>query len=140
MNKQIFTLFLASLFMFCGEIAAQTGGNYAYAFLNLPPSSRITALGGTLITVRDDEPAQAVLNPALLNEQMHQSMTFQSNFHFEGIYNGYASYAQHFAESGITGHAGIQFMQYGKFTRADEFGNILGEFKASEFAFTLGAA
>ena len=122
------------------EASSQVGGRSTYAFLKLPPTSRITALGGTLISVRDDDLGQSVLNPAMLNDAIHGSMTFQSNFHFDGIYNGYAAYGHHFADAGITGHAGIQFMQYGKFTRADEFGNIVGDFKASEMALTVGAA
>lgn len=119
---------------------AQIGGRTTYNFLNLTPSARITALGGSLITVSDDDIANGVMNPALLNESMSGSMTFQNNFHFDGIYNGYVAYGHHIEDWGITAHGGIQFMQYGQFVRADEFGNQLGDFKASEMAITIGAS
>jgi len=119
---------------------SQVGGLTTYNFLRLPSSARITALGGSLITVRDEDLNNAVMNPALLNPEMHGGITFQNNFHFDGIYNGYVAYAHHIEEWGITAHAGVQFMQYGEFKLADEFGNINGTFKASEMAFTIGAS
>ena len=139
MNRPLLTLTVLLLSAAGSLLQAQTGGINAYSFLDIPPSARITALGGAHISVMDDDPAFAVLNPGVLNPAMHQSMTFQNNFYFDGIYNGYASYAHYFENSEITGHAGIQFMQYGKFTRADEFGNTAGEFKASDMALTVGA-
>lgn len=119
---------------------SQIGGRTTYNFLNLTPSARMTALGGSLINVVDEDPANAVYNPGLLNESMHGGITFQNNFHFDGIYNGYVGYAHYVDKWGITTHGGVQFMQYGKFQRADQFGNRTGEFKASEQAFTVGAS
>lgn len=121
-------------------VFSQIGGRTTYNFLNLSPSARMTALGGSLISVVDEDPANAVYNPGLLNQQMHGGITFQNNFHFDGIYNGYVGYAHHIDEWKTTAHAGVQFMQYGKFVRSDEFGNALGDFKASEMAISLGAA
>ena len=134
--------FAAALLLCCGTLSSsgQIGGEDAFTFLKLPPSARLTALGGSLITVRDEDPAMAVLNPATLTEATSGGMTFQNNFHFDGIYNGYVGYAHHIENWGITSHGGVQFMQYGDFTLADEFGNALGEFKASEMAITIGAS
>ena len=137
MNRLYFLLVFAVIPLLS---PAQTGGLSAFSFLKLPPSSRLTALGGSLIAVRDDDPALAVLNPAALNGYMHQGMTFQHNFHFDGIYNGYAGYAHQLQGKDITLHGGIQFMQYGEFDLADEFGNLQGTFDASDLALTLGAA
>lgn len=119
---------------------AQRGGEHVYTFLRLAPSSRLTALGGSLISVRDDDAAFAAHNPAALNPLMDRSMTFQYHFIFDGIADGYAGYAMHFPGAGITGHAGVQFIQYGDFVLADEFGNRQGTFKANEVALTIGAA
>jgi hypothetical protein len=120
--------------------SAQVGGTSTFDFLRLSPSARITALGGSLMSVQDDDIAAAVQNPGLLNSAMHQSLSFQHNFHFAGVYNGNASYAHALGTGDITLHGGVQFMQYGKFDRADEFGNRHGEFSANEFALTVGAA
>ena len=52
------------------DMHAQVGGRTTYNFLRLPVSARITALGGSLVTVRDEDLSNAVLNPALLNEKI----------------------------------------------------------------------
>jgi hypothetical protein len=119
---------------------SQRGGESVYTFLKLPPSSRIAALGGSLIAVRDHDIALAVHNPAALNTNMHNALTFQYNFLFDGIANGYVGFGKHFASSDVTGHAGIQFIQYGDFVLADEYGNKQGSFKANELSITVGAA
>ncbi len=116
-----------------------TGGQYAFRFLSLSPSARITGLGGAQIAVRDDDAAFALTNPAALNPSMDGKLSFQHNFFLSDIQHGYASYAQHLAKLGLTVHGGLQYMGYGELKQADEFGNVLGEVKASESAFTLGA-
>lgn len=121
-------------------LIAQRGGEHVYAFLALSPSSRIAALGGSQIAVRDGDLAFALHNPGTLNPDMDGGLTFQYHFLFDGISDGYAGFAKHFASSNITGHAGFQFIQYGEFTLADEYGDVQGTFKANEVAFTVGAA
>ena len=118
----------------------QRGGEYVYSFLNLSPSSRITALGGSLISVRDDDVTLAQHNPGALNPSMHHAMAFQYHFLFDGISDGYAGFARHFTKPGITGHASVQFIHYGEFDLADEYGYVQGRFKANELALTVGAA
>ena len=68
--------------------AAQIGGLNTYEFLNLSPSARVSALGGNLITVRDDDANLALANPSLLNESMHQQLAFSHSFHVAGISHG----------------------------------------------------
>ena len=41
-------------------------GGSVYAFLNLPTSSRLTALGGENVSIHDGELSMALQNPALL--------------------------------------------------------------------------
>ena len=122
------------------SLNAQVGGDNVYEFVNLPASARITGLGGNLITVVDDDASLAFHNPALLNPLMHQQLSFNTNIHYAGINNGFANYA-HFREKwNTTLQAGVQYISYGNFKRTNELGQIEGEFKASEYAFTLGAA
>lgn len=130
------------LFPFCMIFLisnAQVGGDNVYEFLNFSPSARITALGGHLITVRDDDVALAYANPAALNQQMHQQLTFNHNIHLAGIGHGYAAYAHYIEKWETTFHTGIQYIDYGDFIAADENGAITGDFKAGEYALTLGA-
>lgn len=131
------------LFVFlisAGNLLAQLGGQRAFSFLNLSPSARITALGGNLITVVDDDVNLAYANPALLNPLMHQQITFSHNFHLAEIQNGYAAYANYFPKLKTTFHAGVQYVNYGEIEARNEFNTVEGTFKPSENAFTIGAA
>lgn len=120
-------------------LSGQLGGQATYEFLNLTPSARVSALGGNLITVRDDDINLAYMNPAALNPLMHQQLSFSHNFHLSDISNGYVAYGHHLSGLGISLHTGIQYVSYGSFTATDELGEPQGEFKAAEYAWTLGA-
>ena len=136
MNK--FLLFLI-IIGFSNTSIAQIGGSKVYEFLNLPASARITALGGKHITVRDDDLAFALGNPAALNDTMHNQLTFNHSFHLSDIGQGVAGYGHHSQKLNTTFLFGIQYINYGDFQLTDEFGNINGQFDASEYAITIGA-
>lgn len=138
MVKIISTLLLSILLL--STTNAQIGGRHVYQFLNLSNSARVTGLGGTLITVRDDDVNLAFSNPAVTNEKMHQQLSFSHNLFADGIGHGYAAYGHHAASINTSFHAGMQYTSYGEFDAADEFGTINGTFKANEYAFTVGAA
>lgn len=138
MKKNLLFLLLC----FAGAIAlrAQLGGQRVFSFLQLSPSARITALGGSLIATIDDDVNLAYANPALLNPTMHQQIAFSHNFHFAGIQNGYAAYAQHFSQLQTTFHLGAQYVSYGELEARNEFNELEGTFKASDYALALGAS
>jgi len=119
--------------------AQPVGGDHIFEFLNAPPSARITALGGYLIAVRDDDVGLAYQNPAALNPEMHQSLTFNHNFRLADIQNGYVGYGHYVPKWDVTLHGGIQYISYGDFVKTDETGNTEGTFDAAEQAFTIGA-
>lgn len=121
------------------ELSAQIGGKSAFEFLNLPSSSRVTALGGALITVIDDDISLADQNPAVLDSSMHQQFGINHNYNFAGISHGLVNYAYHINQWDITSHAGLQYVSYGEFKATDEIGNINGTFDAGELAFVIGA-
>jgi hypothetical protein len=133
-------LFLAVVLITPLWLKAQIGGNNVYEFLNLPASARITGLGGYAITIRDSDLNLGFQNPAALNKEMHNKITFNNNFHIAGIRHGYAAYGRHYESIASTFHFGIQYIGYGDFTAADEFGNITGSFDANEYAITFGAS
>lgn len=137
--KKILTLSICLIMATIGH-SQSIGGDNVYEFLNAPPSARVTALGGTLISVRDDDASLAHENPAVLNKAMHNQLSVNHVFHVLDIQNGYAAYAHHLEKLDVTAHAGMQYMSYGDFDATDEAGNILGTFKANEYAFTIGAA
>ncbi len=134
------TLIIGIILLFCLETNAQVvGGRHVYEFLDAPSSARITALGGNLITVQDDDIALAYANPAALNEQMHQQLSFNYNFHLADIHNGYVGYGHHIEKWKTTIHGGVQYINYGEFEETNALGDIIGTFEAAEYAFTIGA-
>ena len=136
MNK-IYSLIAFSIFV--SGLQAQIGGNSVFQFVNLEASPRVTALGGSAITIKDDDVSLAFHNPAAANSEIHQSIAFNHNLHFGDITNGYLAYGHHVDKWNTTFHGGIQYIDYGNFERTDETGFVQGNFSAAEYAFTLGA-
>lgn len=130
-------LFIALILLLSGEILhAQTAGSTTYNFLKLTNSARVAALGGTVIAIQDNDLNFVFHNPALLNESMDQNLNLNYVDYYAGINYGYASYA--FKKEGIGNFAaGMHYVDYGRFTRYDEFGYYQGSFRASEYALNL---
>ena len=129
----LFVLLLGS-----GSLLAQIGGDNVYEFVNLSPSARITAAGGALITVRDDDVGLAFANPGLLNPQMHRQLTFSQQLFAAGITNGYFGYGHHVDKWNTTLHGSLHYVSYGEFEARDERNVQTGTFKGNEVAFTVG--
>ncbi len=139
MKKHYRYLFLI-IFAFCGlstKSWAQLGGSSTYNFLKLPVSARAEALGGSIVSMYDNDLSAAFTNPSLLNKHMNHNMQLSFNSYFANIGQGFAGYARHWEKVG-TFVAGLQFLNYGDFTRADEYGNIHGTFSAGDYALSVG--
>ena len=130
----IVTLFLFSLVGY-----SQPGGNSTYQFLNLPISARVTALGGNLISVKDNDLNVALLNPSLLSDSMNNNVALSFINYIAGTKYGYAAFGKHFKKAGNFS-AGVYYLDYGKITRADNTGAIIGTFGANEMSFNLSYA
>ena len=129
------------IFMMAVQLDAQIiGGSHVFEFLNAPSSPRIAALGSNLITVADDDVAQAFANPALTNQSMSGKIVFNYGFHLANIKDGYLGYGHYVKKWDMSLHSGFQFINYKNFQGTDAIGNSTGTFKASEFAWVLGAS
>ena len=116
---------------------AQTGGNTVYNFLNLIPNARIAALGGHAPSVYDHDLNIGLINPALLNKQMHNQLALNYLNFVSGINYGMVGYGYHTEKYG-TFSAGMQYINYGKFIEADETSLQTGTFSGGEYAFNIG--
>lgn len=131
-------LVLVVAFIFTGLfLNAQIGGNSTYQFLNVPVSSRVGAMGGSALSIRDDDPNLTLNNPSLLTQPMSSSVTLTYLNYFADINYGYVSYIQDFKKWG-TFSGGLNYIDYGKFLETDAGGNEFGNFTAGEYAFVLG--
>ncbi len=137
--KKRYILFplLALLFICPHALRAQIGGESAYEFLNLPNSARIAALGGEYLAAYDGDITLSLANPSLINEDMHNNLGFSFVDYYSDIKYGYAQYGRSFDKLGAF-VATMQFINYGKFDRADVTGERNGTFSAGEYALNIG--
>lgn len=133
------TLALVSLLIVIAGLSGlkgQTGGSAVYQVLNLPPSARAAALGGMVPSAWDNDPALAYHNPALANNLMHNRLSLNYSNYLADIQYGYLAYSRDLGKWG-TPVIGIQYLNYGEFIEADEYGGILGSFTAADYSLNL---
>ncbi|MGM0475525.1 MAG: type IX secretion system protein PorQ, partial [Bacteroidota bacterium] len=132
----VLILFVSGCLFFPANLLAQKGGETTYSFLGLTNSARISALGGEVVSIRDDDINLVFHNPALLHSGMHNHLSLNYVNYFAGVNYGYASYG--YSREGIGNFAaGMHYVDYGTFDRTDELGDIQGTFRASEYAMNL---
>lgn len=137
MKKQLFghILAMATATMFAASMAVASTPT-TYDFLRADVSSRAAAMAGSFVSVTGD-PNMIFYNPAGLStlERPMGSLGFFK--HLMDINAGHVAYSQEIEDLGYFG-IGAVYVNYGSFDETDDFGNILGEFKASDMAFTVG--
>ena len=133
MKKWILILFLiTSTLSF-----AQVGGERVFNFLNVSTSARQSALGGETLTLVNDI-NQPLWNPSLINAELDNQASLNYVDFLADISYGSFSVAHLFNRRLGTIHAGITYVNYGKFIAADEDGTETGTFKARDLAFQVG--
>jgi hypothetical protein len=137
MFKKLIFFFLYTI---CSVSYGQIGGKYTYEFLNLVTSPRQAALGGKVITIYDEDVNQALFNPATINDEMDNHLALNYGNYYKAVTYGTASYAYTYDQHLQTFHAGINYINYGKFDGYDENGQPTSEFTGSEIALSVGYA
>ncbi len=126
-------------FLFPQLSVAQTGGTRVYRFLDLPYSSRVAALGGKIASMPAENLNFALSNPSLLGEKTNNNLAINYINYFSDINFGSIGYS---FSTPLPGYfaSGLQYINYGTFTAADETGNITGTFSAAEYIFHVSYA
>jgi len=115
---------------------AQVNSSNTYKFLNLPTSARSAAMGGSFISSGVHDLNLVADNPSVLDSTMDRNATISYINYITNVNMGYLAYARHFSGVG-TFSAGMQFLGYGEFIRADESGNKTGTFSAGDYALDI---
>lgn len=134
--KKIFLFILLCIVLSKNDLFAQIGGTSVYRFLDLTSSAKVGSLGGNNISLTTNDLNLPHYNPALLKKDMNNNLALNYVSYFADIKWGYAAYSKYFENLG-TFAAGIKYINYGDFIEADQNGNKLGEFTASEYAFDI---
>ncbi len=118
---------------------SQVGGERIFNFLNVSTSAHQAALGGEALTLYNDID-QALWNPSVINKEMDNQLAVSYVDFLADISYGSFSFAHLINRRIGTVHAGITYVDYGKFIAADENGEETGTFKAKDLAFSIGYA
>ena len=118
---------------------SQVGGEHIYNFLNVPTSARNAALGGKVLTFKDDV-NQPTWNPAMISQDIDNQLGLNYVNYLADINYGSINFAHLFTRRFGTLHGGITFADYGKLIGADAAGNETGTFKARDIAVSIGYA
>lgn len=129
MNKII--SIIIGLLAFSLTIKGQSGSSYQ--FLNIPVSARAAALGGENITIIENDFTMATQNPSLLPCVAERNISLSYMHYIKGVNIGAASYSS-FINERLGWAVNAQYMDYGKMTKADIYGNKNGEFGAKDLA------
>ncbi len=136
MRKELIKAILPLMLLFPVLVQAQRGGDGVYEFLNLTNSARVAAIGGNQVGMTDADLSFTYHNPAALTDTVNGHLTLNYVNYFADINYGYAAYARTFKNVGNFS-AGIHYINYGTFDRADEYGTINGTFSAAEYAILM---
>lgn len=137
--------FLCVMMLLAGTVMrerASAQGESAVPFLLIAPNSRAAGIGESGTGSVDD--ASAIFwNPGALAFLDGQEITLtHSNwlpqFGLSDLFYEYLGYRNRIDDIGGTVGASIMYLNLGKFVRTSDNGTVLGEFKAYEFAVTLG--
>ena len=137
MHKRV-TIFLILLIFNFFSLFPQAGRG-VYRFLDLPVSSRMAAIGGMNVSLRDHDVNFAFMNPALLTEQTNGVIGLNMANYLADIKFGSAVYGHNFGENNYTSF-GVQYVDLGKFKGYDELGNYTEDFTAKDIALYISYA
>ncbi len=127
---------LVALISFISMLGFSQAGSSVYSFLDLPVSSRIAALGGTNISLRDNDLSFAFRNPALLTAENDKQISLSMANYLADIQFGSAMYGFHLKGKNYLA-VGIQYIDYGTFDGRDELNREMGNFEAKDMALNV---
>ncbi|MBB3186435.1 type IX secretion system protein PorQ [Microbacter margulisiae] len=133
MNKKLILLYFLILSVL--QLNAQAG-NTVYSFLDLPASAHLGAMGGTNVSLYDQDINLAFNNPALLSEDTKNALGLNYTNYLAGINFGSAIYGFNASE---TNHwaLGIRYINYGQFQGYTSDNVSTGTFNAQDYAVNL---
>lgn len=141
MIKWIRSGLCTGLLALAGATQAQvTGGQHAFEFLNLPQSPHITALGGANVSNPMQDISMALQNPALMRPYLHNQISLAYNNYYAGVSIANLAYGYHIPKLNTSFLLGVQYLNYGSFDATDNIGNVIGSFRATDFAISIGAS
>ena len=129
MKRAVLATVLLSSVLHAGAQESQT----VYNFMRLPVSAHAAALGGSGITLIEDDATLIFHNPSLINNISDRTRNLNFMTYMEGATTASASFIRAAGERGTWGITG-QFMSYGTMKETNASGQQTGEFSAKDIA------
>ncbi|RYZ33122.1 MAG: type IX secretion system protein PorQ, partial [Sphingobacteriales bacterium] len=124
-----------------GSVRAQSlGGNSVFNFLKLPNTPQLSALGGVNVSSVSNDVGLAFNNPALLDQAMHTQVNAAFNSFYDGITAYHLSLGYHSPKLNTTFSWGLNYLSYGDVLQTDASGNLLGNFRPTDWVMQVSAA
>lgn len=123
----------------CSLQVLPQAGSYVYSFLDLPVSSRIAALGGSNVSLKDNDLSFSFRNPALLSSENDKQISLSMANYLADIKFGTAMYGFNVKEKNFFA-IGIQYIDYGNFSERNDVDIELGEFTLKDMALYIAYA
>lgn len=134
-------VFFALIIALCGitQAVAQSESASVFHFLKLPTSAHAMALGGTNISINDDDASLLFQNPALMSNMSSKSINLSFLTYMQGCKAGNASWTMAHGQRGTWG-VGAQFLGYGSMRGMSVDEVEMGDFSALDMAISGGYA
>lgn len=132
-------ILLLSLIILTGMQVFSQAGKGVYKFLDLPASSRIAALSGTNVSLRDNDINLAFNNPSLLTTETSGMISLNYANYLSDIQFGTAMYGHNIDDKNYLA-LGVQYVDLGKFDGRNELDQQTGTFYAKDMAVYLAYA
>jgi len=140
MFKRYLTTACLSCLLVSPVWAQVAGGQRTMEFLRLPTGPHVSALGGINVSNPDKDISLAMQNPSLMRPGLHNNLGLNYNAYYSGISLANLQYGYHLPKLQTSFLLGVQYLNYGNFVRTDNLGISNGDFKANEYAVTIGAS
>jgi len=135
MSKYIY-LAILSLSIFFSQTVSSQAGYGVYKFMDLPVSSRMAALGGSNVSLKDNDLNFSFRNPSLLTNETHNTLGLNYSNYLSNIKFGSAVYSRSIDSTSRIA-IGIQYIDYGRFKETSSTDLDLGTFTAKDYAIHL---
>ena len=129
MSRRI-TLTILTLYSTLSSLMAQEGSS-GYQFLEVPTSAHAAAVGGTNVSIIEDDATLMFTNPALLANVSDKTLNLNFTSYISGTNKLSASFTKRAGERG-TWAIGAMLLNYGEMTETNEHFEQLGKFSAKD--------
>ena len=131
-SKFGYIIFLLVSIFSCTAIHAQDGEK-VYSFLRLPVSTRVNAMGGSNVSLIENDLSLVFHNPALLGPEMDMNINVSYMSYIADIGMGSAIFGKSISDISAFS-VGVNYFDYGKYKETTASNQVLGDFSSKDIA------